>query len=42
MDLSGGGIRFTTEQEQKPDSWILAELRLKARQWIISIILLQM
>ena len=33
MDLSGGGIRFTTEQEQKPDSWILAELRLKARQW---------
>ena len=31
MDLSGGGIRFTTEQEQKPDSWILAELRLKSQ-----------
>lgn len=31
MDLSGGGIRFTTEQEQKPDTWILVELRLKSQ-----------
>lgn len=31
MDLSGGGIRFSTGQEQKQGTWILVELQLKSQ-----------